>query len=98
MAFRLKRLASIPTLSSVSRMVCNKTQTRKVENLLAPRLESAIISSNWFSRDQKASNHGSTEPDKYNGMLFYLCRSGVCENVTKTVLLVFASVLFCLSI
>ncbi|KAG5614038.1 hypothetical protein H5410_013862 [Solanum commersonii] len=33
MAFRLKRLASIHTLSSVSRMVFSITQTRKIENL-----------------------------------------------------------------
>ncbi|XP_055825556.1 probable UDP-3-O-acylglucosamine N-acyltransferase 2, mitochondrial [Solanum dulcamara] len=53
MAFRLKRLASIRTLSSISRMV---------ENLLAPRLESATTSSNCLSRDQRASNHSSTQP------------------------------------
>lgn len=61
MAFRLKRLASIHTLSSVSRMVFSITQTRKIENLSAPRLVSAIISSNWFSIGQRASNHSSTE-------------------------------------
>ncbi|XP_004234469.2 probable UDP-3-O-acylglucosamine N-acyltransferase 2, mitochondrial [Solanum lycopersicum] len=60
MAFRLQRF-SIPTISSISRMVCSKIQTRKVENLSAPRLVSAIISSNWFSTGHRDSNHSSTE-------------------------------------
>lgn len=87
MAFRLKRLASIRTLSSISRMV---------ENLLAPRLESATTSSNCLSRDQRASNHSSTQPGKSIGYLVllehFLCSSGVCENATKTVLLLVFSV------
>ncbi|MCD7451029.1 hypothetical protein HAX54_009393 [Datura stramonium] len=55
MAFPLKRLASIRTLSSVSGLVCSKSLTSKVENLLAPR-------PHCYSIGQKASKHSSSEP------------------------------------
>ncbi|CAN4116653.1 unnamed protein product [Withania somnifera] len=62
MGFGLKRLAPTTTLSSIFGLICTKTHTSNVENLLAPRLISATISSNCYSVGQRASKHRSTEP------------------------------------
>ncbi|KAJ8567819.1 hypothetical protein K7X08_020027 [Anisodus acutangulus] len=62
MAISLKRLASIRTLSSIAGLICTKTKTNKVENLLAPRLSAANASSRCFSIGEIASKHDSAEP------------------------------------
>ncbi|XP_016570461.2 probable UDP-3-O-acylglucosamine N-acyltransferase 2, mitochondrial isoform X1 [Capsicum annuum] len=59
MASHLKRLTYIPTLSSISTLICSKSYTSKVKNLLAPTLISTIIYSKCMSTNQTTTSNNS---------------------------------------